>query len=81
MLFAGEYINLAQLSLLAAVDRPYLSKIFSGKQYPSMKVARRIAYALNIRLDIFIEELDRKTAPYSPSPKFSTTSEEHNKLA
>jgi transcriptional regulator with XRE-family HTH domain len=57
---AGVPINLAQISREHGLDHSYLSRIFAGKQNPSIKTSRRIAAALGMHVGEFIEALVEK---------------------
>jgi transcriptional regulator with XRE-family HTH domain len=58
VLFLGKYINISVISLYTNISKSYLSYIFSGQRYPSIRVAKLIALALDMNLSYFINGLD-----------------------
>lgn len=52
-------INLSAISRLQKIDRAYLSRIFSGKQEPTLRVARKIAMALEMGPEDFLKAIGR----------------------
>ena len=48
-----------KLAELAEIDRTYVSMIERGKKHPTLKVASRIADALNMRLSEIIRRAER----------------------
>lgn len=58
VMFAGEAISLSKISRHTGVNVSLLSKIFSGRRQPTLDSARRIAVALGMRLDEFLEAVD-----------------------
>ena len=57
--FAGVYINLSAISRLNGLQQSHLSRIFSGKRYTTIATARKIADALGMPLESFLDELDK----------------------
>lgn len=59
--FAGTAINLTKLqrALDYSLDHSYLSLIFAGKRTPSTATARLLAGALGMRIEPFLEALDK----------------------
>jgi transcriptional regulator with XRE-family HTH domain len=62
VMFAGRYVKLSELSRQFMLDHSYLSRILSGQRYPSLKYALRVAEALDMGLEEFLAELDKKKA-------------------
>lgn len=62
--FAGTPINLAEVarSYEPPLLVPYLSYIFHGKRTPSLDYAEKLAFALGMQLQAFIEELKKERA-------------------
>lgn len=60
--FAGQAINLQAIadSFSPPLGHSYLSYIFSGKRQPSVSVARKIALALGMQLQAFLEQLEKE---------------------
>jgi transcriptional regulator with XRE-family HTH domain len=54
--FAGRHVNLSELSRMFMLDQSYLSRILSGKRKPSWTYAIRIAEALDMGLEQFLDE-------------------------
>jgi len=54
----GRAVNLSAISRSQGIDPSHLSRIFSGRRNPSIKYARKIASALGLRLDEFLDALD-----------------------
>ena len=59
--FAGNPINLSQLSRDTGYSHSYISRIVSGQREPSLEAARRIYMALGINMDEFVSALDART--------------------
>lgn len=49
-------MSLAELARRADLTRPHVSKIAHGKHKPSMPTARKLARALDVRVDDLFEE-------------------------
>lgn len=60
--YIGELpINLSAIARLTNVDQGYLSRIFSGQQSPSLKTAEKIAAALGMGLESFLQSIPKKS--------------------
>ena len=56
--FAGKPLNLCAIGRAQNLHNSYLSRVFSGNRYPSVKNARKIAAALGMGLEEFLKTLD-----------------------
>jgi transcriptional regulator with XRE-family HTH domain len=61
ILFGGKHVNLSALGRTLGIHASHLSRIFSGKRNPSLRVARNISEALEMTLDAFERERKRPT--------------------
>lgn len=61
--FGGVPISLSAICRLTDIDLSHLSRIFSGKRQPSTKASRRIAEALEMTLEDFLDTLDSQNKP------------------
>lgn len=59
--FGGKPISQAAIARAANIDKGYLSRVLLGKQNPSIKVAVKIAQALEMTLPQFISILEEKS--------------------
>ena len=57
--FGDKYINLSALARVQNLDGSYLSRIFAGKRTPSIPHAMKLAAVLGMRLDEFLEDLEK----------------------
>lgn len=62
--FAGRVINLSLVAKETGFHVSYISRIFSGKRYPSLRNAERLAEALGMEWAAFRFHLD--TIDYQP---------------
>jgi Helix-turn-helix len=66
VLFVGKFISLTTIHLYTDISMSHLSMIFQGKRHPSLKVARKIALALNMDLSVFVHKLDQHVSRETP---------------
>ncbi len=60
VMFAGRYISLLGIARTQNIDQSYLSRVFSGERSPSLNHARKLAAALGMGLEAFLDALDDK---------------------
>ncbi len=60
ILFAGRYISLMGIARGQNIHQSYLSRVFSGERIPSVNHARKLAAALGMGLEEFLEALDER---------------------
>ena len=66
--FGGRYIDLLRLAHVEGLDHGYLSRILAGQRTPSIAYARRIAAALRMSLEDFLEAVDDRKQERSGRP-------------
>ena len=59
--FGGRYINLSAMARSQNMDQSYLSRVFCGKRNPTLDHSRKMAAALGMTMDQFLEALDERT--------------------
>jgi transcriptional regulator with XRE-family HTH domain len=59
VLFCDKFINLSTIALYTGISTSHLSMLFSGKRQPSLRVAKLIALALDMSLQIFVTQLEK----------------------
>jgi transcriptional regulator with XRE-family HTH domain len=66
--FAGRYVNISAIARSQGLSQSYVSKLLSGKQSPSILVAKKVAAALGMGLEDLLEAIEQRT---NDSPKES----------
>lgn len=56
----GVAINMHAIHRVCGVDISYLSRIFSGERNPTLPYARRIAGAIGLTLDDFVDAIEER---------------------
>ena len=56
----GKYVNLSAISRQQNIDHSYLSRIFSGERIPRITHARKIALAIGMGLEEFLDALESR---------------------
>jgi transcriptional regulator with XRE-family HTH domain len=58
ILFCGKPINLTAIAFLTSLSLAYISLIFSGQRQPSIRTAKKIANALGMGFQEFVDALE-----------------------
>ena len=66
VIFMDTAINLSHISYRTGITVACLCNTFSGKTQPSIKTAKRIAYAIGMGIGPFLKALDKHTEPMRP---------------
>lgn len=60
IILGGRYINLSAISRTQDIDLSYLSRIINGKKEPTIRVARKVASAIGMGLEEFLDAIDER---------------------
>lgn len=60
VLLGGRYVSVQAISRVQGLDPSYVCKIINGKKDPTVKTARKIASAVGMGLEEFLDAVDER---------------------